>query len=56
MITAVLIAPDTMLIKSIRQGYGLILSMIVDASKTPSATIEANEMMQVKLLIVKKIS
>jgi len=55
-IAAELITTNTILMSSFRQGYGLIHKMIVDASKSASASSETKQMMHVKLLVVNKLA
>jgi hypothetical protein len=54
-IVAVLITPNTMLIRSIRQGYGLLHKIVVEENSRTSAPTDANKVIYVKPPIVKKL-
>jgi hypothetical protein len=55
-IAAEIVTPNTILMRSFRQGYGLLHNMIIDASKSASASSETKQIMHVKLLVVDKLA
>lgn len=55
-IAELVMTSETMPMRSPPQEYGLLSRIILEATKRASATIEANKIMHVKLLIVKRLS